>query len=466
MDINAIKCNIHNKFDIEVIDGKTGKIKEKAEAYNIVLDNLWHYIIETTTGFGTSIQYGSGTGTPSTSDTSLFNRVNGIGVTHDSLTLDMDTHVATRRCHINLGLTTSVGVTITEVGLAAGTGNGTLTTHAALQDMNGNPISILKTEFDIINIYATVYCHWSVGNDMIFYPKSGFLETLVGMSNALSSMTMGFGFGTYQANTSKTWSRVNDLVNKTITYTLPRLSQAEGNINGIVYLLGSGSFQGIALKQGSNTWNPFTITNESVGVGDGTTTVFKTKCHFPYNATVYINGVAQSSGVTVLKLPCDNQAMVMPIDTDLSDDSQNKLVYSPTSGPYDGAVVYNPLYNETGTSLVYVTASGSYNNGYLYASNDLVNWTLIASGQRVTYLTTYLAVPAEYKHYKYFRTNVANGYGYNYITDFTGNIVFDTPPADGDVITIDYTTDCIPKDEDHVMDATVTFQFGDYTPSP
>ena len=41
-------------------------------------------------------------------------------------------------------------------------------------------------------------------------------------------------------------------------------------------------------------------------------------------------------------------------------------------------------------------------------------------------------------------------------------IVFDTAPANGDVITIDYHTPYIAKDSDHVYDMTVTFQFGEY----
>ena len=43
------------------------------------------------------------------------------------------------------------------------------------------------------------------------------------------------------------------------------------------------------------------------------------------------------------------------------------------------------------------------------------------------------------------------------------NIHFDTPPAAGAVITADYTTKTIAKDENHVFDLTVTIQLGEYT---
>ena len=41
------------------------------------------------------------------------------------------------------------------------------------------------------------------------------------------------------------------------------------------------------------------------------------------------------------------------------------------------------------------------------------------------------------------------------------NIHFAEPPADGDVITADYFTDVIAKDENHVFDFSITFHFGE-----
>lgn len=483
MDINAIKCNIHNKFDIEVIDGKTGEIKEKAEAYNMVLDNLWHYIIETTTAFGNAIQYGSGTGTISASDTSLFNRVNGISVTQDSLTCDYINKVITRRCHINLGLTTSVGVNITEVGLAANTGNGTLTTHAILQDMNGNPISIAKTEFDIINIYATIYCHWTVTDPAItFYPRNGMQTALVGSGNPFGSFTGGVTYGTLEVNDNVTWSKSSySLASKTITYTLPRYSQSQGNINGIGAFMGTSAYDGLLIRKGSNTFGSFTIQNESVGVGDGTETVFQTKISCPYNATVYINGVAQSAqDVTVLRTPLV-YANLIPIANE-STDGNLIILSGEQSAP---CLFYNADYDNGGGCgyFLFSDARGSYGiTGYVSVSNDLINWIedvasvgLYPNGSGWVKTHKECTIPDSYHHYKYFKvylkdsgsptTSTCRVYNAKVGTS-NKNIFFNTPPADGDVITIDYTTDCIPKDSDHVLDATVTFQFGDYTPSP
>ena len=43
------------------------------------------------------------------------------------------------------------------------------------------------------------------------------------------------------------------------------------------------------------------------------------------------------------------------------------------------------------------------------------------------------------------------------------NIHFDVAPAAGAVITIDYTPDCIAKDENHVFDLTLELTLGEYT---
>lgn len=480
---NDVQCSIHNKFDIEVIDGKTGKIKQEAKAYNMVLDNLWHYIIETTTAFGTNIQYGSGTGTIQSSDTSLFNRVNGKGVTQDELTCDYINKIITRRVHINLPLTEAIGVTITEVGLAAGTGNGSLTTHATLQDMNGNPISIYKTDLDIINIYATIYCHWSITspNTTVFHPGGGLQSSLTGASNIFGSFTAGVGVDNFHCGSAVTWNKTTyNLANKIITYTMPRYAQDAANLTGgIGWIIGSGNYDGIGLQKGPRTWNAFTITNESVGTGDGTTTDFQTKFNEPYNATVYLNGVAQSSSDVTVKKQILNSGYFISLDIS---SNENNFIYQPSANdpsryPY---IFYNPYYNDG----FKVTQFSCYGYGYhvtyswkISVSNDMENWTTINEqnhyygGGSSSYSGIGYSVPAQYQEYKYWKMENLSYGGAGSISisispTSVKNIIFNTPPADGDVITIDYTTDYIPKDADHVLDASITFKFGDYTPTP
>ena len=74
----TVNASIHNRFDIEVIDAKSGKIRQKAQAENIILDNLWAYMFSSTSanrGWFKYIRLGTGEGTPSPERTSLFSNL-------------------------------------------------------------------------------------------------------------------------------------------------------------------------------------------------------------------------------------------------------------------------------------------------------------------------------------------------------------------------------------------------------
>lgn len=70
--VNAnINASIHNRFAVEVVDAKTGKVKQKAYGENVVCDALWTIVLENAASYFDYIQFGTGTGTPSATDTSL-----------------------------------------------------------------------------------------------------------------------------------------------------------------------------------------------------------------------------------------------------------------------------------------------------------------------------------------------------------------------------------------------------------
>ena len=470
---NNISCGIHNKFDIEVI--RDGEIRQKAQAFNIVTNKLWDYLIGSNDAFGTYIQYGSGTGTPSASDTSLFTREGGAEVTEVSLDVDHARSVITRVCRITLGLSTAVGVTLTEVGMAGANSNGNLTTHAMLQDMNGNPISIEKTDTDIINIYATVYCHWSVdGENVNLYPKLAlkddstyenvtyyFMQTLTGRYNYFRNNTfkVGCAMGNCIVSSSKTWSKSSNVAQKKLTFTAPRYTESEGNIGGITHLVTTNELAGLAIKCGAKSWNKYHVTGEAVGTGDGETTEFKTKIGLPENAVVKING-NRANGVTVKKIPTE-RIRLMRIDGDLSEDGN--LVYAGSYVPkWKGTMYfYNPDYQDVGFVAIRAGHYYSWSDPVIYASNDLITWTQVNGTSSDS---QYYPILEQYRHYKYFKIVIgeSNDLNTNY-ADIPNNIIFNTAPAVGDVITIDYDTECIPKDADHVFDASITFTFGEYT---
>lgn len=501
---------IHNRFDIEVIDAKTGKIKQRARGFNVVCNNLFTRLAGGYYDYATYIQYGSGTGTPSASDTQLFNLVGAINPSYnDDVHTDRSYEgisVSTRK--IVLSPSTAVGVTLTEVGLAYSNSNGSLCTHAMLQDMNGNPITIQKTNTDIINIYSTVYLHWDNTGDFHLYLGTGNNRGYYGtyyVSSPLTERFMGINRGApdgsygggelghlwglngrlncaqYKSYDPITLTRrgksiSHDATNRKITVTVARIEANEANdIGGLfrfVYLIDttsysdaltdlsayfslSGNAQGIwfCLDAGGAVIPPSQITNEAVGVGDGTTTDFATKFSFPYDATISINGVVQAQGVSVIKAPIDTQKMWNFMDTRYLNYPH---VPARTNITTDGNIWYNG-YSYYNYAYDLGLASVSASSGTLYGSDDGENWTTIHtfSGSETYTLT------GHDQHYKYYKPTAQMNYTWN---TWNGKAIkFTTPPASGDVITINYKTPFVAKDENHVYDLTHTFTFGEWT---
>lgn len=485
------KIGIHNRFDVEVIDAKTGKVKQKAVGYNVICNNLWSRMLSRQL-YNRYIHYGSGTGTPSASDTSLFHFVGYIEPqTANDVYTDKhaDGYISLQR-KVVLSETVAVGVTLTEVGIAYDTGANSLSTHALLRDMNGNPISIVKTNTDIVNIYATIYVHFST-SEHIWYSGlvsdwgryqpssilfgtmvfSNYLYNRIFASHGVTKTTIaGIDFGT---------AYTLDTALKKVTWGPFRFTADVGNANGIqMFMLSftdsssntppvSPRYTTMIVEAGGTEIPPTEIENESVAVGDGTTTKFATKFDCPYNATVYVNGVAKTTGVSIRKLPSISELGSYIVTLDDNSTDQNHCVISP-SIPIDGSrwdgngyhfptIFYNPFYNDVG--LTTITCGGN-TGAYLKASNDLVTWTDISYG----------TLASDARNYKYYKFQPGSG---AYTSSNTSrvssgglydgkNIIFDTPPADGDVITISYTTDCVPKDAEHVFDLTITWQFGEY----
>lgn len=508
------RASIHNRFDIEVVDAKTGEVKNKAVAYNVICNRLWTAVLSNSPRYFQCIHYGSGTGTPSATDASLFTFEGyaNIDTTQDQLKYDVDGKWSSVTRKAQLAPEVAVGKTITEIGIASGAGATTLCTHALLQDMNGNPISITKTETDVINLYATIFVHY--GNEanckVQIYPcrkspvegepSNRLLTWLLGINS--EKMEDGYGvIGSsggaqgpfdwwfysgndrvnYFSEKPKLYTSVNgvtsfDVNQKTIIFTFTRLGVADGNIGGLRNITFLSS-----ISKNDRTWLclpymnisfggfgvPFSrVTGEAVGTGDGSTVDFKTKFPMISNATVYVDGVAQAGVSIDEKVPTDNKYMGAYFDyvSDLSSETINYGVDFNTrycsyqvSSPKGYATYYNPFYTKGIDSL--------YKNGSceIFVSNDGEHWdTLFDRNQSGT-----LSVPAEHKNKKYWRMQcvAANGecrsLTCNSISEY--NVHFDTPPAAGAVITMDYDTDSVAKDENHVFDLTLTIQLGEYT---
>ena len=507
----AAKAGIHNRFDIEVIDSVTGHVKLKAQAENVICSSLWTRL---PSAYFSYIHYGTGSGTPSVSDTSLFTFLGYGTPSTPSYDWDLDSGWMSAKRSIQLNETTAVGETLTEVGIGYGTTSTTLVTHAMLKDMNGNQISIEKTSTDIINIYATVFVHWEAsysngyGNFFGYTYGQYFLSMLAGITSLSGSdltavLTSGGVFSGWVVFSSSQGladgaalsvegggdtafvclpTLSYDSATKTITLSFTRLSVSTGNAAGGIrrimlqfdsyqtYSGSGGSYTyrrainpEIALKIG-DTWFPGTaIVGEAVGTGDGATTDFNLEFSYVENPTIYVDGIEQTSGVTV-ETGVPNTYNKMGAFFEL-------LPNKNTNAPYIGSPVNNFIYSVSGTPVSvyynphYAKGIVSYYAAYtkVEVSNDLETWyTLNESAAGAT-----KTVPAEYQEYKYWRFTIDRTTSYTYAftaRDLTGNLVhFATAPADGAVITADYTSKTIAKDINHVFDLSVSIVLGEYS---
>ena len=513
-----LTASIHNRFDVEVVDSKTGKIKAKAEAFNVICNNLWTQLLAPGTYFN-AIHYGTGTGTPSASDSSLFS-FSGALSSFKETTYGADILNGTTWCRrqVRLEPSEAVGVTISEVGIAYSTSQNALCTHAMLQDMNGNPVSITKTNTDIINIYATVFAHHSVFNDgsgVIFpyhhikdgsdkidplfrwllgvdWTTSGNYNQQIevalvnyGASNPAMRTTNGLD-GTKQTHVTPSYS----IAERKVSYTISQLAIDRGNLSsgimGIVfYAYNYGvDFRGndvLYLNSDGNWWPGSSVTGESIGTGDGVTTDFSTKFSFPKNATIYVDGVASDAVVSCEPLRYNDMGIYfIPIEFEHTafgyDAKRSPFVslqdipksQSTSNNDYvtGSAVYYNPYYSFGIASFKMNSVSMS---SYIKidVSDDLQSWEEIS----IPYDGN-VTVPESLQNKKFWRlTRIGtnNVYVYPYeltAVNLTGkNIHFSTPPSAGSVITADYTTPVIAKDENHVYDLTVTLQFGEFNPN-
>lgn len=509
-----IQTKIHNRFDVEVIDTRTGKVRQSCRGHNVICDQLWtNWFTQVT--WNTYIFYGSGEGTPTSSDTKLFNRIGYMQSEHHSVDYNVDENWVAYTRKIQIPESTAVGEKITEVGIGYGSTETNLCTHAMLQDMNGNTISIEKTDTDIINIYATVYVHWTSTPAVKIFghwhgapPEAG-LGLFAGRNTpkaypngtfydgknfaAITKGILSQSTKTTYVSTYTPCTTTIDTESRKFNVKFDRLTVAQHNTSGLHHLVlyyetatKSSSYNAYYLKQPwmsiefpSDQVPAVRVTGEAVATGDGVTREFVTKFPHAKNATVYVDGVV-ATGVTVnpntfaptFKIGDYFEEVWAPgvggnagwgnisYDGFVSNEIYGSG-FSPKAGEF--YIFYNPNY-EIGIASMYLDYSD------IYVSNDLKNWKealLWANEQK-----QYVDIPEEFIHYKYWKVVPQSNSAYNNFypsntkppADYnSNNIIFDVAPAAGSVITIDYTPQCIPKDENHVFDLSVTFSFGEYS---
>ena len=315
---------IHNKFDIRVLDAKSGEIKHEQTAYNIVLDKMYERLLNWMPFFQ-GIAFGTGSGVPATSDTTLFQYLGwkqmgqtDCGTIEEIRVLPL----VSRKRRITLHADEYVGQTITEIGVAyssststGGDGNttyGGIVTHAMLSQ------PILKTELDVIQIDATVYLnfgsylmsaygdrvYWGPNGDLIDYFMGGTFPTCrfyASKERIFDNIVNGSSLGATATVSRTEW--IKDALNKKLTTPVRRfdISDANGAIRGIGF--GSAENKGIfgSVFPIPDVFEGYSIEGDSLGIGDGVQTGF----NFTWNDVkrtgieIFVNGAKQTSGFTL-----------------------------------------------------------------------------------------------------------------------------------------------------------------------
>lgn len=297
---------IHNRYDLELIDARSGIVKQTAQAENVACDAWMNEPDYLYINFNYQCRLGTGTGTPASTDTGLFRQAFGMtGGSVISTSISFPTSKQVKS--FTFPATSSYVGKLTEIGLFC---QNRICSHAMLADAEGNPIVIEKTEFDILVVTATIYV--TISSSGKFIPQktnNAFFRSLAdsASSNVLSYLRL-LSHATAKTagiNNSVPASGSHAHYNNSIKgFIFPnkRLNTGDSNIgwvNGIY--CGAPPLWGygwIKLPD-EDIFPPFEWKDLSIGTGDGETKEFK--CPWSNfikdSEVIYKNGVALTRGV-------------------------------------------------------------------------------------------------------------------------------------------------------------------------
>lgn len=319
------KVLLHNKFEVRVVDARTGKTKQTAFAYNVILNYYFSSRLTGSPMYQTSdlltyIALGTGTGTPAITDTGLFTHLTRKSVTTLETVYEYPTSHTTRQ--IKLEATECNGQNITEVGFEvyrSGTWSGTyyLMTHAMLQDSEGNQIAIAKTDVDVVYITATFYATYTpsgFGTDAIYpiaennylvrWLLTGGYDSTIRFSRVPCVNSSDL---TAKYTGSKSYSISTNGSMTTLQLDLPVTTFLDAECNNrIVKQLGIAGFGAFTFPN-HEVFPPYPVEHLVVGEGDGETTEFNIKCPLIQTGTprVFVNDVELTAG-TDFTVDCEN----------------------------------------------------------------------------------------------------------------------------------------------------------------
>ncbi len=483
-----VGVNFHNRFDVV----KNGEWVGYAE--NIILDQMYSVICNFEGYWFYRIYFGTGTGIPTPDRTALFSPLGYKTATTDNIVKAFPTSSFTRK--ITLFPSEYVGRTITEVGIA--TSGGRLLTHAMLKDSEGNPLSLTKTDLDVVEIYATVFTTINSGDVAGTYMTQinnrllDYFTSNNEMSNpdfVLSSSPFRsdhkgiFPFKSYSTSSNKT---VDSLNRKTIFTKRVDITE----IPPPIFQFG---LDDICVRNVWTlpTWAGQEFKDVTLGVGDGETLEFP----FPQyplldassNVEIKVDGnVVSNYTLKNTQSPFTEHLSLLDL-ADSTYEHFDSSVIAPINGVRAGVQNVGPNNKRTAyfklldpTSIVgrtiesYMYGDWSFTwsaitNMEVSTSDDGENWTVLYTGSvsnGAGYRSYTFTEPANYVRLAYWRS----GSDYDARIYWTRLypldsekpvVVFDTPPAEGELVVAKYKISPMYKNENYVLDLTVELQFGE-----
>lgn len=504
-----IGVKLHNRFDIEVIDDKSGEVVQRAQAENVILDQAWEWIVgfkttNPTSGYGWNynISVGNGTGSVSSSDTQLINHLRSERAYFHYSKFDDTKNIYTYTTLATISSSVLVNRTITEIGIA--TNNGLLMTHAMIRDMTGNRISIAKGDNESIKIYSTVFLHLNIPEDVVLVNTSNgssevgdylLLDALVGRYNyngAPRALNITeeemYTHINYSVSTTQKFVDISyNLQKKTSTLAFRRYLSNENNRTGgrrSFVILGSNYPVMYVYFDNVNSWNTAHRVTDTLGLYDGTTRNYSLR-YSPYVGTPKIRANGKDILSKTRNMPYYNTT-----------DTENILCYFKTvrvpALPYPANNNSTPL-TKNGSQFILCQSSMFLDGGGITSideahatifenvlckaitlqqfsgssiskvlcSNDMITWTNIVK------LNNRFAINGENQHYRYWKFLTSSNTAvlfviYEVPSNLSKNVYIDGTPPMGSTLEAEYDTPVISKDPSHVLDFSLIFSFGEY----
>ncbi|MCL2225640.1 MAG: hypothetical protein FWB96_11800 [Defluviitaleaceae bacterium] len=244
-----ICATIHNRFEFELIDAKTGEIKQRAKAENAILEPMWHRVCAGLQ-FLNTIHLGGGTniieevqasGIPRARMDNFIlarARVQVLPMFNAGFPIASGTHRITLHPDEFEGETFSqVGISFNGTATWNGAGNPPvnawgLVTHALLEDSEGNPMSITKGR-DILTVDATIFVHFTVSANSRLTNWDVLRESFMNESGEIENNLVG-----YLTGRADTLSAPRNIIAGTMN-----LTQSQHPISGVQAGANIGSVQ-------------------------------------------------------------------------------------------------------------------------------------------------------------------------------------------------------------------------------